>query len=48
MTSMIKSDGNLIAFFTRPIAATLGTLTIALWVYMIWRNVTHKKPLITV
>ncbi len=31
MTSMIKSDGNLLAFFDRPIAGTLGVLTIAVW-----------------
>lgn len=31
VSSMIKSDGNLLAFFGRPIAATLGALTIAVW-----------------
>ena len=31
ITSMIKSDGNLMAFFHRPIAATLGVLTILVW-----------------
>lgn len=31
MTSMIKADGNLLAFFHRPIAAVLGIATIALW-----------------
>ncbi len=31
MTSMIKSDGNLLAFFERPIAAVLGVVTIAVW-----------------
>ncbi len=31
ITSMIKSDGNLVAFFTRPLAATLGVLTLAAW-----------------
>jgi TctA family transporter len=31
VTSMIKSDGNLGAFFSRPIAATLGVLTLAAW-----------------
>ena len=33
VSSMIKSDGNLVAFFTRPIAATLGALTIAVWLW---------------
>jgi putative tricarboxylic transport membrane protein len=31
ITSMIKADGNFSAFFERPIAGTLGVLTIALW-----------------
>jgi TctA family transporter len=31
VTSMIKSDGNLFAFFERPVAATLGALTLAVW-----------------
>jgi TctA family transporter len=31
MTSMIKADGNLLGFFARPIAATLGVMTIAVW-----------------
>ncbi|HEY2970098.1 MAG TPA: tripartite tricarboxylate transporter permease [Casimicrobiaceae bacterium] len=31
VTSMIKSDGDLLAFFTRPIAATLGVMTLAVW-----------------
>ncbi|MFO1313496.1 MAG: tripartite tricarboxylate transporter permease [Burkholderiales bacterium] len=31
VTSMIKSDGSLIAFFSRPLAATLGVLTLAAW-----------------
>lgn len=31
ITSMIKSDGNLGAFFSRPIAAVLSSLTILIW-----------------
>ena len=31
ITSMIKSDGRLIAFFERPIAACLGIVTILVW-----------------
>jgi TctA family transporter len=31
VTSMIKADGNLLAFFTRPVAATLGVLTLLTW-----------------
>ncbi len=32
ITSMIKSDGNLLAFFARPIAATLAGVTILVWI----------------
>ena len=31
MTSMIKADDNLLAFFERPIAAVLGIVTILIW-----------------
>jgi hypothetical protein len=31
ITSMIKSNGDLTAFFSRPIAATLGALTLGAW-----------------
>src|SRR5438876_6003793 len=31
VTSMIKSDGSLLAFFERPVASTLGALTLAAW-----------------
>lgn len=31
MSSMIKADGDLVGFFSRPIAAVLGIVTIALW-----------------
>jgi len=31
ITSMIKADGNMLAFFTRPLAAALGVLTLAAW-----------------
>src|SRR6478672_3063449 len=31
VTSMIKSEGDLFAFFQRPVAATLGAMTLAVW-----------------
>jgi TctA family transporter len=31
ISSMIKSDGNLLGFFSRPIAASLGVLTLSAW-----------------
>ncbi len=43
MTSMIKSDGELLGFFSRPIAATLGAMTILLWAYMLTRNLWSKR-----
>jgi TctA family transporter len=33
ITSMIKSDGSLAAFFSRPIATTLAVLTIVVWLW---------------
>jgi putative tricarboxylic transport membrane protein len=38
MTSMIKSDGALLAFFERPIAGTLGAVTALLWAGMLWHS----------
>jgi len=37
MTSMMKADGDPSAFFTRPIAGTLGVLTLAVWAVIVWR-----------
>jgi TctA family transporter len=31
VSSLIKSDGSVLAFFGRPIAATLGVVTLAIW-----------------
>jgi len=38
ISSMIKADGNVLAFFGRPIAATLGALTIAIWFWPLLRR----------
>jgi TctA family transporter len=35
MTSMIKADGAFLAFFQRPIAGTLGVLTLLVWGFML-------------
>ena len=37
MSSMIKADGDLMGFFSRPIAATIGVIVIALWAVPISR-----------
>src|SRR5438093_10756278 len=42
VTSMIKSDGDLLAFFSRPIAATLGVLTFAIWTWPLLKS--WRKP----
>jgi TctA family transporter len=34
--SMIKANGNVLAFFERPIAGALGVATIAIWIAMLW------------
>ncbi len=34
MTSMIKADGEFMVFFSRPIAGTLGVLTLLIWGWM--------------
>ena len=44
MTTMIKADGSLLGFFSRPIAAALGVVTLSLWVYMLTRNVFKREP----
>lgn len=47
LSSMIKADGELLAFFSRPIAASLGVLTIMIWLFpllkMIRKRVGNKK-----
>jgi TctA family transporter len=35
MTSMIKGGGDLTHFFSRPIAAVLGVITLAIWAWVI-------------
>ena len=38
MSSMIKADGDLAGFFSRPIAAVLGVLVITLWLIPVARS----------
>jgi putative tricarboxylic transport membrane protein len=37
LTGMMQSDGRLLAFVERPIAATLAALTMALWIGLAWK-----------
>jgi TctA family transporter len=43
VSSMIKAEGNLLAFFERPIAGTLGVLTILIWILPPILRVVRKK-----
>jgi TctA family transporter len=43
ISSMIKSDGNLAAFFARPIAGTLGVITILIWVTPVVLRIFRNK-----
>ena len=41
---MIKADGNLFAFFARPIAAGLGVFTILVWAFpLLLRAVKRRR-----
>ena len=48
LSSMIKADGDLTAFFSRPIAASLGVLTIAILLFpllkMLRKRIGSHKP----
>lgn len=39
MTSMIKTQGDLLGFFERPVARVLGGLTILVWGWIAWRTI---------
>ena len=43
ISSMIKSDGDFIAFFSRPIAGTLGVLTLLVWSMPVIMRILRKK-----
>ena len=43
MASMIKADGDPLGFFSRPIAATLGITTIALWLVPLIKVLRHAR-----
>jgi len=44
MTSMIKSNGDLVAFFERPVAAILGIVTIATWLSPVVLRLRRRRP----
>ncbi len=47
LTSMIKAQGDFLQFFSRPIAGTLGVITVLIWispvVMMIWKRVGRRQ-----
>lgn len=47
ITSLIKSDGNLLDFFSRPIAATLGILTLSIWFVPVLLRLIRKQKTVT-
>jgi putative tricarboxylic transport membrane protein len=46
MTSMIKADGAFLSFFERPIAGTLGAVTLLVWGVMVWRGFATRPAVI--
>lgn len=44
ITSMMKANGHLLAFFERPISAGLGLLTFAAWAWLLWSGL-RRRPL---
>jgi TctA family transporter len=44
VSSLIKSDGSVLAFFSRPIAATLGVVTFAIWLWPLAKRQFARRP----
>jgi putative tricarboxylic transport membrane protein len=44
VSSMIKADGNFIEFFNRPIAGTLGVVTLLIWTLPVVIRILKKQP----
>jgi len=42
-SSLIKADGQLLAFFERPIAGTLGALTLLLWSWPLLQRAWRRR-----
>jgi putative tricarboxylic transport membrane protein len=43
-SSLIKADGNFLVFFERPIAGTLGALTLLIWLWPLGRALLSRRP----
>ncbi len=42
-SSLVKADGQVAAFFERPIAAALGVLTLAVWAWPLLRRAVQRR-----
>jgi len=42
-SSLVKADGSLLAFFQRPIAATLGAVTLLIWLWPLYKRLLPRK-----
>lgn len=43
-SSLVKADGQLLAFFERPIAGALGVMTMLIWLVPLWRRARSSRP----
>jgi putative tricarboxylic transport membrane protein len=41
-SSLVKADGQLLAFFERPIAGVLGVMTLLIWLVPLWRLIRSR------
>jgi putative tricarboxylic transport membrane protein len=48
MSSMIKANGSLLGFLDRPLAGTIGVLTLLLWGFMAWRALTAGRSKVAI
>jgi putative tricarboxylic transport membrane protein len=46
ISSMIKSDGNLLAFIERPVAGTLAAITLLIWIIPLLMRILRKKTVL--
>jgi TctA family transporter len=42
-SSLVKADGNLLAFFQRPIAAALGVVTLLIWLWPLYKRLLPRR-----
>jgi putative tricarboxylic transport membrane protein len=42
-SSLVKADGNFLVFFERPIAGTLGAVTLLIWLWPVVRNLSQRR-----